>query len=247
MNLFEFNSKAVHLHSIIHTKECTCTIKPVSTDIKTTSKLLLINGNREIKIAANEYLLGCPICHPRSHTSGKQTNTKTTLKYIKIAKLIHDNKYVYKENSQHYTCTKHGKQAIGNLRDHLLAITPCSQCNTERLRERYIQQAIKSNGSRTTLYLVKLSSNKETFFKVGLTFETVKERFKTVPYDVEEIISITGDVGVLYNLEQNIHLYHKEQKCLYVPINDFSGKSECFLSSPSYINKLQAKIQGYSK
>ena len=239
MNTKDYLNKSKSIHSILYTKPCTCTLKNTN-DIKPTSKLYFNTNNT----VANEYLLGCSVCHSNKKQS---TSSIITSKFIQVANIIHDNKYLYVENSSNYICPPHGPQTITNLRDHLLSITPCITCNKERLRNRYIKQATTSNNSITTLYLVKLYNDKETFYKAGLTFESVVSRFKTVPYNLEIITSITGDATTLYDLEQKIHDYHKEQNYSYTPTKEFSGMPECFVASESYINKLQTKIQGYTK
>ncbi|RTL04754.1 hypothetical protein EKK58_09895 [Candidatus Dependentiae bacterium] len=194
---------------------------------------------------ANEYLLGCINCHPISNS----TKSQATDRFVQVAHKIHGDKgYLYNLGSSNFICPSHGPQTLGNLRNHLSSITPCSVCDSLRLRDRYISQANKSNKGLTNIYFVSFTSktSSESFFKVGLCFGSLEDRFKDwlVHYDITPIVFSTGNAADIYDLEQKIHQRIKEKQLSYTPMNayNFGGASECFLASEECINKLKSYI-----
>lgn len=247
-SIYEFKTKATNTHSILYKNPCTCSLSSHKThDVKPTSNITL-NGRTTIK--ANEYLLGCPICHNRHITSTKDVATNS---FIKLAYEIHGNKgYLYKLGSSNFICPAHGPQALGNLRNHLTNICPCTLCDSERLRDRYLSQANKSNKGLTNIYLISLKSKttNESFFKVGLCFNSVKERFKDwyTYYDIDVLLFNTSTASVLYDLEQKIHNRITTKNLNYTPIHTshLGGASECFSSDQECINKIKQYINNKS-
>ena len=243
-SIYEFKTKATNTHSIIYKNPCTCTLSSHKThDVKPTSNITL-NGRTTIK--ANEYLLGCPICHNRNTTSTKEVATNP---FIKLAYEIHGDKgYLYNLGSSNFICPAHGPQALGNLRNHLSSITPCTICDSNRLRARYISQANKSNKGLTNIYFVSFTSktSSESFFKVGLCFGSLEDRFKDwlIHYDITPIVFSTGNAADIYDLEQKIHQRIKLKQLAYVPMNAYNlgGSSECFIADQECINKLKSYI-----
>lgn len=269
MNLNLFINKAKDTHNIIYKTQCTCILtSPNSHDLKVTSSLTLTNKGMITKIKANIYLLGCPICHKAiiqeresMNTQEKDTRVKATKSFISLAHKIHEGKgYVYKYDSNTFLCPRHGYQDLNNLKDHLLAITPCSACDKERLRYRYISQC-NTHGGNTNLYLLKFSSKDiyntlekeeqeqnqdiETFYKVGLCLTSIKDRFKLwTKYNITPIQIINNDATKLYDLEQHIHNLIAKENSHYTPQHhqDLGGISECFILSEDRVSKLSQYI-----
>ena len=269
MNLSIFIHKATETHNIIYKSQCTCTLtSPNLHDLKVTSSLTLTNKGIITKIKANIYLLGCPICHKTviqeresMNTQEKNTRVKATKSFISLAHKIHEGKgYLYKYDSNTFLCPRHGYQDLNNLKDHLLAITPCTSCDKERLRDRYISQC-NSHGGNTNLYLLKFSikdthtpllekqqeqgQDIETFYKVGLCITSIKDRFKLwTKYDITPIQIINNDATKLYDLEQYIHSLLDQQNSHYIPQHhqDLGGISECFILPEDRLSKLSQYI-----
>jgi hypothetical protein len=75
------------------------------------------------------------------------------------------------------------------------------------------------------IYKVKLYNEDESFYKIGIS-KNLKERFKTIPYDVEIIEIISSNRYDSYYIEQNYHNILKKFK--YEPKTKFAGQTECF-------------------
>lgn len=247
MNINEFKQQSIETHSLIYTNNCSCTITAYNNnDIKTTSKITCIhNGCSHIQ-PANEYLLGCEHCHTLPINNNKDIATD---RFVSLANIVHKGKgYMYKVGSSSFMCPVHGPQQILNCRDHLTSMTPCTSCDSERLRDRYIKQANKSNKGNTNIYFVSFTSkhSSESFFKVGLCFGSLEERFKDwlIHYDIKPIVFSTGNAEYLYDLEQKIHHCIKEKQISYTPMNAYNlgGASECFLADPETLNKLKSYL-----
>ena len=245
MNINQFKAKAAEIHNLIYKNPCTCDISAYNNnDIKTTSNITL-NGSSKQK--ANEYLLGCINCHPIPTSSSNKT--LATDRFVQVAHKTHGDKgYLYQVGSSNFICPAHGPQPIGNLKQHLLSMSPCSICDSNRLRDRYIAQAHKSNNGNTNIYFVSFTSktSSESFFKVGLCFGSLEDRFKDwlVHYDIAPIVFSTGNASDIYDLEQKIHQRIKLKQLSYTPMNAYNlgGASECFLADQECINKLKSYI-----
>ena len=162
---------------------------------------ITLNGS---KMKANEYLLGCINCHPIPSNSNK---AKATDRFVQVAHKIHGDKgYLYSIGSSNFICPVHGPQPLLNLKSHLLLMSPCTICDSLRLRDRYISQANKSNKGLTNIYFVSFTSktSSESFFKVGLCFGSLEDRFKDwlVHYDIAPIVFSTGNASDIYDLNK---------------------------------------------
>ena len=109
----------------------------------------------------------------------------------------------------------------------------------------WISAANKSKRFDTfKVYVIKCTDKTtgEVFYKVGRTFNTVNQRYKSkndLPYDYE-IISVVGstDPEFIYKLENEIKSDLTTYK--YIPKKKFGGMKECFSKQPilnEYIHK----------
>ena len=90
------------------------------------------------------------------------------------------------------------------------------------------------NYSKFKLYKIKCFNEDEEFYKVGITFIDIKQRFKTkirMPYsfNIIEIIE-SDDAEYIWNLEKRIHEKLNDLELSYKPKLYFAGYSECFKS-----------------
>lgn len=112
---------------------------------------------------------------------------------------------------------------------------PINKPNSYSLRE-WIDAAEKSNNFDSyKVYVVKVSNKKETFYKIGKTFTTTKQRLKSFPYRYEIIEEYEGNPFRISRLEKKLHRLSKEYK--YTPLKQFAGSTECF----SQINEYEKK------
>lgn len=151
------------------------------------------------------------------------------------AKKVHGEKYdysksVYIKNSEKVCiiCKDHGEfWQIPN--SHLLG-HGCSACRSEKIGWTADDFYKRCNGKEALLYVVLCSGNNELFFKVGITGKKISERLHKsfLPYDYDVIFSTKSDPVNIFNMEDNIHKYHKSDR--YKPSLSFGGATECFNS-----------------
>ncbi len=85
---------------------------------------------------------------------------------------------------------------------------------------------------KTFLYLIQLSNDDESFYKVGITSKDVStrvKRFTRLGYKLKIIEVLEANAGVIYDLEKEILKLNKELK--YLPNISFGGRTECFTTS----------------
>jgi hypothetical protein len=85
--------------------------------------------------------------------------------------------------------------------------------------------------SPASLYIIKLTSIDEIFFKVGITRQIrIEDRLRKIPYEYEIINIINGTLFDIFDLEKQIKKSNIAIR--YSPKHNFNGKSECFTSIP---------------
>ncbi len=119
----------------------------------------------------------------------------------------------------------------------------CSDCANENKdtysRGKYISLCKRYSDGKSSLYLIQMKGNGEVFYKIGITKETIKERFRKVKgYSVKLIHVVRGDAGYIWDLEKRIHSLLKRHR--YHPEIIFGGHTECF-------NKITKPVIGLLK
>ena len=92
-------------------------------------------------------------------------------------------------------------------------------------REAWIGQ---QNGRKATLYVIRLTGNGETFYKIGITF-SFSARFSRlrVPYAIRTMARYSSwNAGRIWDLEAKLLARFSPIK--YQPELSFSGSTECF-------------------
>lgn len=108
----------------------------------------------------------------------------------------------------------------------------CGKRNNGWNKSSWIKKAkMSSRYSGFKVYILKCYNEDEEFYKVGITFLNVKERYtnkKSMPYNYEVVKTIESDDGIyIWELEKKIHTYNKE--FIYSPKINFDGAYvECF-------------------
>ena len=89
--------------------------------------------------------------------------------------------------------------------------------------------------NKATIYLLKMYNDErnETFYKIGITSNTVKQRYsdktKLKDYEYTILYQATTSVDIIWDKESTIKRYIKTEKLLYNPIIKFGGSTnECF-------------------
>lgn len=76
------------------------------------------------------------------------------------------------------------------------------------------------------LYKVRLYNQYESFIKIGITTKSVKERFKSIPYNLEILKVIEGESSYIFELELRTKKVFKTYR--YKPLISFNGETECY-------------------
>lgn len=185
---------------------------------------------------------GCESC---SYISRSQKFILNKEDVIERANIIHNNKYNYEDfvyvNSSTKSvinCPVHG--AFHQTPNSHLSGRGCIKCQYEKVSE-----LIKDRGCNTSysewgkvaeksknfdsfkVYIAVCKDNNETFVKVGKTFTTVDDRFKSVPYEYTIYKLIVGDNSInISEIEHSIKMGLKKYR--YKTTKSFNGMHECF-------------------
>lgn len=139
-------------------------------------------------------------------------------------------KYVDARTPVILTCKQHGDFEGKPI--NILKSTGCPVCAEERKGyslNKWIQNSKKSKlFDGFCLYIMKLDSNGETFYKIGRTFRGVSHRAYDIPYNCSILKKEYGGAKYIFNLENELLKHHSDFK--YYPNVDFRGGTECFTS-----------------
>lgn len=205
------------------------------------------------KITIKCYTHGKWECNPRDHLNGNgcptcwKTNrsdirTKSTEQFITEANIVHNNKYKYPNTIYKRTnikvkieCPIHGEfEQSPNM--HLSHKNGCPECKRDTLkanggtgwsRSDFIERC---KNKLATFYIIQCTGNNETFYKLGITANTVKRRYDSkvnMPYKYKIIYEIKADAETIFNLELKYKQLINNHK--YKPQIKFNGSTyECF-------------------
>lgn len=168
---------------------------------------------------------------------------KSVQQFIAEARNIHGNKYDYSsltykgiKNKIEIICKEHGafKQ---NADDHKRG-SNCPICVKEYRKINSVGWTSKSwkklaeeskNFDSFKVYIIRCWNDDEEFYKIGKTFKTLKNRFKSfkkMPYNFEIVQIFEGKAKDMSSLERKLQKENKNNQ--YVPKLQFNGMYECF-------------------
>lgn len=164
--------------------------------------------------------------------------TKTNDQFIQLANIKHDyfydySKTIYIRNDLKViiTCPTHGDFEQAPCMH--LSRSGCPKCardnSTGFSKERFVQLCNYKHCDGPKLYIIRCFNESESFYKIGITSRTIKQRFhgNRMPYAYEVISEKTGTPEAIYELEKEMHKKHKQYK--YNPKIEFPGSArECF-------------------
>jgi len=177
---------------------------------------------------------GCYKCGRKSFSDLQKTSYNDIILKIKTlppsikVNLEKNRSYAYKDIIK-CSCKIHG-EFKKSLQDLFRGIS-CVKCRYKGYsRTSFVSFCKAKNKKKVTLYFIKIYDNKEIFYKIGITSNTVKIRFKhlykNTKYKFEIIQTIEGTPLKIWNLENKIK--KEKQKFLYRPKKYFTGYTECF-------------------
>lgn len=184
---------------------------------------------------------GCPQC-------GDNKSRLSIKDFIRRSKSAHgDGKYSYKKSKYKgvnseltLICKEHGDFLI-IPRNHLRG-QGCPQClstSTGYSRTYFKQTCDKNSKGVGTLYLIECFSEKEVFYKIGITSRDITTRFGNkdkMPYNFKVRSIIKGKAEYIYNLEKKLHQFQKEYR--YKPKIVFAGNTECFSELTQHVRNI---------
>lgn len=155
------------------------------------------------------------------------------------ARKLHGNKYNYEKvkykNSAtkvEITCPHHG--LFSQTPSGHLSSKGCPDCGREIAsgwsRSQFVAYANEVSKGVATIYIIKCWNESETFYKIGVTTQSVSKRFhnnKSMPYSFEVVKTAKARAEKVYNTEIQSHRLNKESH--YTPKLSFGGSVlECF-------------------
>lgn len=92
------------------------------------------------------------------------------------------------------------------------------------------------------LYFLRLSDDKESFYKIGRTYRELSERTYRLPYTCETIQLLEhSDSKIIFDLEAHLKRTFKAYK--YTPLKKFNGMGECFTFTPDLIESVLREME----
>ncbi|WP_305021624.1 hypothetical protein [Hymenobacter cheonanensis] len=187
------------------------------------------------------YGSGCPIC---ANEATAERCKLTQGEFLTRARAIHGDRYGYSlvqyVNNRHkieITCPLHGAFKQSPL-NHLVGCG-CPTCGRERTAAaKALDWADQAQGRTAILYFLRLYNDKESFYKVGITYHSVGERYRKLHksnYAYEILAQHTSqDASRIYDWEQSILATFAHLR--YHPKRSFGGETECFSSCEEILN-----------
>lgn len=211
------------------------------------SQVAYVTSSEKVKIICPKH--GLFEQRPNAHLAGRgcmgcvKDLRRRTGSFIARAQIIHGNAYDYSQTE--YTgsltkvkiiCPKHGIfEQVANT--HLCGCG-CAACGQElAIFKASLSWPDRAEGRIATLYLVRIFDESEQFYKVGVTYFSVRKRFKINPishYRYELLAQHKSlDSNAIFEREQDILKTFAHIK--YRPKTYFPGISECFSVSDEII------------
>ena len=197
---------------------------------------------------------GCAKCGAeKSKQFCIEHRTLTTEQFIERARKIHGDRYGYSLSEYvdgktpiSIVCYTHGVfQLVAAY--HLGNKRGCPECSKENRKggkytAEWFNAYPKKSQESAILYVVEMTRPNDHFYKVGITKNSVKERYqynKSGEKYLKKNILIEKTLPLIeaYNLEQHILNTLKEYK--YFPNYVFAGRTECLKATSEVLSQIQ--------
>ncbi|MBH9576730.1 DUF723 domain-containing protein [Inhella proteolytica] len=185
---------------------------------------------------------GCPKC---GNDSARNRQRQTVERFVDRARQVHGEKYDYSlidystaKKPVRIVCPVHG---VFEQTPDMHLKSGCRRCADDALPGAYTERRFSSDGalesSVGTLYYVKLSSESEQFFKVGISKNSASKRFAGYGtgygYRIEVLKARQIALGKAYEIEQRVlsefgALHRYTPRNLSKSGRRFGGRTECF-------------------
>lgn len=210
--------------------------------------IIICPKHGEFEQTPNNHLRGASCLKCAREKIAKQKQREASQQFVAKAQKIHGERYSYDlvdyKNSQSkiiILCPSHG--AFEQKANNHLNGAGCPSCGKVKQgwsRSTFVAYAKRKYGGKANLYIIKCFDHGETFYKIGITAQSIIDRFKynqAMPYQYTVLMFISGEASEIYDLEKEVHrqqrVYH------YIPNQPFSGSAlECFSKLTSLTCKL---------
>jgi hypothetical protein len=200
-------------------------------------------------------ILQSPSVHYRSEPACCFGNKKkTTTEFIKQAIEIYGNEYDYSkvkyENSiteVDIICKIHGVFQV-TPHGHIFDGTSCNKCHPHggRYTLNFFKNYPERKDNNAILYLIKCCNSNDHFYKIGITINNTKIRFRHEKkyYNVEDVLIYKDSLYNVFLLER--YFLQKIRKTKIQPQNTIfknNGETECFYSDLKFISDIIYEIK----
>jgi len=189
---------------------------------------------------------GCPSCGKIKQTQTANELSLTTADFIKKSILKHGLRYDYSKSvckgrnkKVIIICPAHGAFEQVAFR-HYFQGNGCKACAHEQLsRQGQLGWVERGKGRAGVLYFLRVYLFDEQFYKVGITYQSVFERYRPKgalgAYNYEVLAEYKSDnLLAIYGWEQSI--IESFAHLRYYPQKAFGGMTECFSSADEILN-----------
>lgn len=223
------------INSAINKTECFKTkLKHVQPNLQVLGEYIKGNVKIEVIDEFNLHYLSTPESLLRGDKPTVVSSINKNLWFITHSNIKHKNKYNYSiskysklRDKIKIICPEHGIFEQNTL-SHLSG-NGCPKCSISYGWKcvDWVNSCIKNN-KEPLLYIIRCFNKNENFIKIGITSNSVFERFKSnmLPYSYEILKEIKGSPDFVWNKEKELHKLCKSSK--YKPLISFPGESECF-------------------
>ena len=188
---------------------------------------------------------------PNDHQNKKSGCPQCRNEIISLQKTIFDKLFFEKANKKHNSRFDYSKTVYTGYKNNLTIIcsvhgefetTPyqhlrnkagCSECGKEMNKGKYCLTLAKRNVKKYKLipaiiYHMHCSNEQESFFKIGVTINSVRVRVDAIPYKCKIVKEINDN---LYNaIVRESAIKERLKEFRYTPFIKFGGHTECFSS-----------------
>lgn len=239
-----FITKAIHKHGTLYSYD----------------KVNFINSREKVEIFCQKH--GYFLQIPTDHLSGKgcskcasekrgKLQRKTTDIFIEQSQVIHKNnfdyslvEYITNNTKVKIKCKKHDYVFEQTPSHHLMGKNGCHVCNNGLCWSKK-EFAERFSNKPCMLYIINCFNDKEDFYKIGITTNTVKIRYHSktrMPYNYIVIFEYRSNAENIWELESE--LKHKRLKDYsYKPNISFGGEGECFKLTDNQLTHLIFSLQ----
>ena len=127
--------------------------------------------------------------------------------------------------------------------NHHLLGQGCKQCGREKQIGGYSKEHFEQNPhlklKKAVLYAVRLSNERQSFIKIGITTRSLQQRIGKIKFKgffVEKLYQLELSLFDAFNIEQTI--IHSFKYLRYYHNLRFHGHTECFKDKKNFVSQL---------